>query len=502
MKDRVAALVGPRARSMWVSTFHSMCVRILRREASHAGSEVLVLDLRRQRTRKRLMTLVGRELDLDPKRYPARGADRAGEQPEERAGQRRAALGRPGQHRHREASWPRRSPATRRRLAEAHALDFDDLIAETVNLLQNHSDVAEAYRRRFQHVLVDEYQDTNHAQYVLVRELTTAGSSTDGRPPSSCASSATPTSPSTRSAGATIRNILEFEQRLPRRPHDPAGTELPLHPDDPERRQRRHRAQRRAASRRTCGRRPAPARRSSATSRRTSTTRPPGSRQQIEPLGDSERPARRTWRCSTGPTPSRRVFEEVFIRVGLPYQCGRRGALLRAPRGPRRAGLPAGASPTRRTSVSLRRILNTPRRGIGERAGPSSPPSPSASSCRSPERSRSPTSGLGSTPFGERDPRVHGTDGAAASCGRRPDSTPSAVLEAVLDLTGYVRSWSPRRDPQDEGGSTASASWSAWPASSRSAWPAPTTLPASTTSSSRCRSWPTPTPCPTPAAAW
>src|ERR1700743_1432645 len=116
------------------------------------------------------MTLVGRDLDLDPKRFPARSlaaqmsnlknelvtpeawADRASDAHEKVL-----------------ASVYERY---QRRLAEAHALDFDDLIMSTVRLLQNFGDVAEHYRRRFRHVLVDEYQDTNHAQYTLVRELT------------------------------------------------------------------------------------------------------------------------------------------------------------------------------------------------------------------------------------------------------------------------------------------------------------------------------------------
>ena len=160
MKNRVAALVGPRARAMWVSTFHSMCVRILRREASVLGlkSSFSIYDAEDS---KRLMTLVGRELDLDPKRYPARALT--------------AQVSNLKNELVSAASWAdQATTATEKilaeaftryqaRLTEAQALDFDDLIAETVNLLQHHSDVAEAYRRRFKHVLVDEYQDTNHA---------------------------------------------------------------------------------------------------------------------------------------------------------------------------------------------------------------------------------------------------------------------------------------------------------------------------------------------------
>src|SRR3954451_6234249 len=169
MKDRVATLVGPRARSMWVSTFHSMCVRLLRYESKELGlrSSFSIYD---SDDSKRLMTLVSRDLELDPKRYPARAllsqisnlknelvtaeawADKAAKGAEEVLA--RAYLG------------------YQQRLVAAHALDFDDLIMRAVELLRDHSDVAARYRERFRHVLVDEYQDTNHAQYELVRAFT------------------------------------------------------------------------------------------------------------------------------------------------------------------------------------------------------------------------------------------------------------------------------------------------------------------------------------------
>src|SRR6266540_5544247 len=161
MKERVAALVGPRARSMWVSTFHSMCVRILRAEAKALGlkSSFSIYDADDS---TRLMTLVGRELDLDAKRYPARSLSA-------QVSNLKNELVTP-------AAWSDKASNAhekvlaeaysryQQRLREAHALDFDDLIMTTVELLQQYPDVAEQYRRRFRHVLVDEYQDTNHAQ--------------------------------------------------------------------------------------------------------------------------------------------------------------------------------------------------------------------------------------------------------------------------------------------------------------------------------------------------
>src|SRR6266545_493808 len=150
MKERVAALVGPRARFMWVSTFHSACVRILRAEAQHAGlkSSFSIYDADDSR---RLMTLVARELDIDPKRYPPR-----------------ALLHQVSNLKNElvdhEAFTDRAEGPAQRTLAEAYTLYQQ-------RLRQAFPSVAEHYRRRFRHVLVDEYQDTNRAQYALIREL-------------------------------------------------------------------------------------------------------------------------------------------------------------------------------------------------------------------------------------------------------------------------------------------------------------------------------------------
>ena len=153
MRERVAALVGGRARMMWVSTFHSACVRILRAEHEHAGlkSSFSIYDADDSR---RLMQLVARELDLDPKRYPARSlaaqvSNLKNEliDPDDFAGQAKG----PQQRALAEAY-----QLYQQRLREAQALDFDDLIMTTVHRLQAKPEVAEKYRRRFRHVLVDE----------------------------------------------------------------------------------------------------------------------------------------------------------------------------------------------------------------------------------------------------------------------------------------------------------------------------------------------------------
>ena len=173
MKARVEDLVGRRARIMWVSTFHSACVRILRKEitvleggGSGFKSNFSIYDAADS---KRLMTLVAKDLDLDPKRHQPNALLHwmSDHKNELRDHEQAAADAR--------NSFEETSAAAyamyQRRLREANALDFDDLIMTTVHLFQAHPDVRENYRRRFRHVLVDEYQDTNHAQYALVQQL-------------------------------------------------------------------------------------------------------------------------------------------------------------------------------------------------------------------------------------------------------------------------------------------------------------------------------------------
>ena len=217
MRERVTALVGPAGERMWVSTFHSACVRILRREHDAAGlrSTFSIYDAADS---TRLITLIVRELGIDPKRFtPKTFAHRISELKNE--------LITPAQYAERAVT---SNPLDRHlvevyrayaaRLAAANALDFDDLIMRTVALLQTRPAVAEMYRRRFRHVLVDEYQDTNHAQYVLVRELV-GGPGTSGAGTPLPPGELTVVGDSDQSIyafrGATIRNIEEFEKDYP-----------------------------------------------------------------------------------------------------------------------------------------------------------------------------------------------------------------------------------------------------------------------------------------------
>ena len=211
MRERLETLVGGAGKYMWVLTFHSACVRILRREHEAAGlrSSFSIYDATDS---QRLITLIVRELGIDPKRFtPKAFANRISDLKNE--------LITPLQF----AETANTSNPFERHLAEvyraynqrlkaANALDFDDIIMRTVQLLRSKPAIAQLYRRRFRHVLVDEYQDTNHAQYVLVRELVGVG----GQGPSG---ELTVVGDSDQSIyafrGATIRNIEEFEKDFP-----------------------------------------------------------------------------------------------------------------------------------------------------------------------------------------------------------------------------------------------------------------------------------------------
>ncbi|MBC7299042.1 MAG: UvrD-helicase domain-containing protein, partial [Demequina sp.] len=208
MRARVQALVGPEARQMWVSTFHSACVRMLRRDHELAGlkSTFSIYDTADSVA---VMKLVMRELDIDPKKFtPKALLGRVGSFKDELIDPEMAAAAGEAASRYSiDHAAGMAYGAYQRRLEAANAVDFDDIIVKTVRLVQNHPAVAARYRAQFRHVLVDEYQDTNHAQYVLVREL--VGDS----------GNLTVVGDADQSIyafrGATIRNILEFEKDYP-----------------------------------------------------------------------------------------------------------------------------------------------------------------------------------------------------------------------------------------------------------------------------------------------
>ncbi|MDP7705860.1 MULTISPECIES: DNA helicase PcrA [unclassified Mycobacterium] len=218
MRERVVGLVGDRARYMWVSTFHSSCVRILRNQASlieGLNSNFSIYDADDSR---RLLQMIGRDMGLDIKRYsPRLLANAISNLKNELIDPHQAVANLTD-----ESDDLARTVASvfgeyQRRLRAANALDFDDLIGETVAVLQTFPDIAQYYRRRFRHVLVDEYQDTNHAQYMLVRELVGHGSvdAEQDVPPAELCVVGDADQSIYAFRGATIRNIEDFERDYP-----------------------------------------------------------------------------------------------------------------------------------------------------------------------------------------------------------------------------------------------------------------------------------------------
>ena len=378
MASRVAALVGPRARSMWVMTFHSACVRILRREAKRFGypSSFSIYD---QADSQRLMALTCRELELDAKQFPpkamaAQVSNLKNELIDHETFAARAQTAR-------DKALAEAYREYQRRLLAAGAMDFDDLIMVTVNLFQAMPEVAEQYRRRFRHVLVDEYQDTNHAQYILIRELVSGGNplfssrtvraDTPGEPvepmdpPELCVVGDADQS-IYAFRGATIRNIVEFEQDYPDArvillEQNYRSTQNILAAANAVVSQNQGRKPKNLWSDQGAG--------------------PPivgyvADNEHDEAAFVAEEVDRLTDAGQATPgqvavfyrtNAQSRVFEEVFIRVGLPYRVvgGVRFYERREVRD-LLAYLRLISNPA--DEVSLRRVLNVPKRGIGDRA--------------------------------------------------------------------------------------------------------------------------------------
>lgn len=215
MRERVVGLVGEKARYMWVSTFHSTCVCILRNQAAlieGLNSNFSIYDADDSR---RLLQMVGRDLGLDIKRYsPRLLANAISNLKNELIDPHQALAGLTEDSDDLARAVASVYDEYQRRLRAANALDFDDLIGETVAVLQAFPQIAQYYRRRFRHVLVDEYQDTNHAQYVLVRELV-GRDSNDGIPPGELCVVGDADQSIYAFRGATIRNIEDFERDYP-----------------------------------------------------------------------------------------------------------------------------------------------------------------------------------------------------------------------------------------------------------------------------------------------
>ncbi|MFF9024122.1 DNA helicase PcrA [Streptomyces eurythermus] len=455
MKERVEQLVGPRANAMWVMTFHSACVRILRRESKKLGftSSFSIYDAADS---KRLMALVCRDLDLDPKRFPpksfsAKISNLKNELIDEEDFAAQATDGF-------EKTLAQAYALYQSRLREANALDFDDLIMTTVNLLRAFPDVAEHYRRRFRHVLVDEYQDTNHAQYALVRELVGTGEpAADGTdappseydvPPAELCVVGDADQSIYAFRGATIRNILQFEEDYP------DATTILL--EQNYRSTQTILSAANAVIERNESRRP----------KNLWTNAGQGSRivgyvadtehdeaqfvaDEIDRLVDAGEARASDVAVFYRTNAQSRVFEEVFIRVGLPYKVV--GGVRFYERKEVRdvlAYLRVLANPE--DSVPLRRILNVPKRGIGERAEAMVDALAQREKISFPQALK-------------RVDEAYGMAARSTNAVKRFNALmeelrtivesgagPATVLEAVLERTGYLAELQSSTDPQDE----------------------------------------------------
>ncbi len=448
MRERVAQLVGPRASRMWVSTFHSTCVRILRNQASllpGLNSNFSIYDADDSR---RLLLMIGRDMGIDVKRYSPRllanGISNLKNElvsPEQAL----AAL-EPG------ADELAQTVASvygeyQRRLRAANALDFDDLIGETVAVLQHHPQIAQYYRRRFRHILVDEYQDTNHAQYMLVRELVGVGApDTDAVPPSELCVVGDADQSIYAFRGATIRNIEDFERDFP----DAATILL-------EQNYRSTQTILSAANSvisRNTGRR----------EKRLWTDAGDGElivgyvadnehdearfvANEIDSLADrggSYNDVAVFYRTNN----SSRALEDVFIRAGIPYKVV--GGVRFYERKEIRdvvAYLRVLDNPG--DAVSLRRILNTPRRGIGDRAEACVAVYAENTGCTFADALAAAAEGRVPMLNARAEKAIAGFVGLLDGLRGRLDDELGDLVEAVLDRTGYRSELESSNDPQD-----------------------------------------------------
>ncbi|MEU6681766.1 DNA helicase PcrA [Streptomyces sp. NPDC046832] len=451
MRERVEQLVGPRANAMWVMTFHSACVRILRRESKKLGftSSFSIYDAADS---KRLMALVCRDLDLDPKRFPpksfsAKISNLKNELIDEEDFAAQATDGF-------EKTLAQAYAMYQSRLREANALDFDDLIMTTVNLLRAFPDVAEHYRRRFRHVLVDEYQDTNHAQYALVRELVGTSEHPVDVPPEAeippaelcVVGDADQSIYAFR--GATIRNILQFEEDYP------DATTILL--EQNYRSTQTILSAANAVIERNESRRPKNLWTNAGSGARitgyvadTEHDEAQFVADEIDRLTDAGEAKAGDVAVFYRTNAQSRVFEEVFIRVGLPYKVV--GGVRFYERKEVRdvlAYLRVLSNPE--DSVPLRRILNVPKRGIGDRAEAMIDALSQREKISFPQALKRVDEAYGMAARSTNAVKRFNTLMEDLRTVVESGAGPATVLEAVLERTGYLAELQASTDPQDE----------------------------------------------------
>lgn len=441
MRERIELLVGGRAKTMWISTFHSSCVRILRREAANVGlnSNFSIYD---SADSLRLITLVAKNLDLDPKRFAPKAIQH------KISALKNELIDADSYSSSANHSDPFEQAVAEvfkgytQRLRQANAMDFDDLIAETVYMFRAFPALADSYRRRFRHVLVDEYQDTNHAQYALVREIVGEGPG---------AAELTVVGDSDQSIyafrGADIRNIVEFEKDYP----DARTIKL----------EQNYRSTQTilSAANSVISRNP------NRPEKRLWTAEGDGEKivgyvgenehdeaqfiaKEIDRLQDEGNLRPGDVAIFYRTNAQSRSIEDVLVRVGLPYKVvGGTRFYERKEIKDALAYLRVLVNPD--DDVNLRRILNEPKRGIGDRAegaiaslAQRDRTSFMAAARRADEApgmaTRSVNAVLGFVKLLDDLAEVASGSGAAAA------------LEAVLEQTGYLATLRSSTDPQDE----------------------------------------------------
>ena len=361
MKERVAQLVGDRARSMWVSTFHSACVRILRKEAALLGysNSFTIYD---QSDSLRLITLVMRDMNLDAKRYAPRAVASL-------ISQAKNELMGPADYLNQAKDQFQEIVAQvfaiyQKRLTAANSMDFDDLIAKTVEVLQRFPETKAKYRSRFKHILVDEYQDTNHAQYVLIKEL--VGVANEGFPVAELCVVGDADQSIYAFRGANIRNILQFEAdysdaKTILLEQNYRSTQNILNAANAVIANNNGRKEKNLWSENGKG--------STIVGYVAESEHDEADFviSQIRALRDSGKSTPGDTAIFYRTNAQSRVFEEVFLRVGIPYKVvGGVRFYERKEVKDFLAYLRVIVNPE--DEVSLRRIINTPKRGIGDRA--------------------------------------------------------------------------------------------------------------------------------------
>lgn len=214
MKERVGQLVGPVAERMWVSTFHSICVRILRQNAQLVPGLNTNFTIYDGDDARRLLTMIAKDMGIDLKKFTSRVlANQISNLKNDLVSPDSAASEAAKTKNPFDIVIAQVYAEYQRRLRAANAVDFDDLIGEVVRIFREYPQVVAFYRRRFRHVLIDEYQDTNHAQYALVSELVGKGEPSAEAPQLCVVGDSDQSIYAFR--GATIRNIQEFERDYP-----------------------------------------------------------------------------------------------------------------------------------------------------------------------------------------------------------------------------------------------------------------------------------------------